>query len=329
MAPPHHDDVTGLVVVRSMPAIAFAGRLSCCAAASAGHRHGRRRLPPPRQVGQGAASAAFAALHSARLVELVDTRDLKSLGSKELCRFESGSGHQQDPSTRAADRITGFPAPQLYFPNYDLKIIGLRAILVVEHSGRAQWARLGITRRQRRGEGNGAEIGEACRVRVDSDRVSWLGRARRRARGEPDRNRSSAQCDFAADSLDARRNPRSDAGGFPAAGDGRSAAAPARLPAGEIQPLRRAHRDALGLEAAIPQYANRLQRLSLWNDNAPVNSVTISLLLYHQSTGRIYWQAEARCEGLTTDAIPAAMIVPMMNEFGRSSSGELACTRSS
>lgn len=83
------------------------------------------------------------------------------------------------------------------------------------------------------------------------------------------------------------------------------------------------------LEAAIPQYANRLQRLSLWNDNAPVNSVTISLLLYHQSTGRIYWQAEARCEGLTTDAIPAAMIVPMMNEFGRSSSGELACTRSS
>ena len=29
----------------------------------------------------------------ARLAELVDARDLKSLGSKELCRFESGSGH--------------------------------------------------------------------------------------------------------------------------------------------------------------------------------------------------------------------------------------------
>jgi hypothetical protein len=30
----------------------------------------------------------------ARMVKLVDTRDLKSLGWKRLCRFESGSGHQ-------------------------------------------------------------------------------------------------------------------------------------------------------------------------------------------------------------------------------------------
>jgi hypothetical protein len=30
----------------------------------------------------------------ARVVELVDTRDLKSLGPKGLCRFESGRGHQ-------------------------------------------------------------------------------------------------------------------------------------------------------------------------------------------------------------------------------------------
>ena len=30
----------------------------------------------------------------ARVVEQVDTRDLKSLGSKELCRFNSGLGHK-------------------------------------------------------------------------------------------------------------------------------------------------------------------------------------------------------------------------------------------
>ena len=28
------------------------------------------------------------------MVKLVDTRDLKSLGWKRLCRFDSGSGHQ-------------------------------------------------------------------------------------------------------------------------------------------------------------------------------------------------------------------------------------------
>ncbi len=31
----------------------------------------------------------------ARMVKLVDTRDLKSLGWKRLCRFDSGSGHHQ------------------------------------------------------------------------------------------------------------------------------------------------------------------------------------------------------------------------------------------
>ena len=32
-------------------------------------------------------------LHLARVVKLVDTRDLKSLGEKSLYRFDSGSGH--------------------------------------------------------------------------------------------------------------------------------------------------------------------------------------------------------------------------------------------
>ena len=37
--------------------------------------------------------ACYLLRHTARLMELVDIRDLKSRGSKEPCRFESGSGH--------------------------------------------------------------------------------------------------------------------------------------------------------------------------------------------------------------------------------------------
>ena len=80
---------------------------------------------------------------------------------------------------------------------------------------------------------------------------------------------------------------------------------------------------------AIPQYSKPAPRLSLWNDIAPPDSVTLSLTLYHQSTGRIYWQAEGRCTGLTPDALAASMVAPLMNEFGRTTSGELACTSSS
>ena len=36
-----------------------------------------------------------ALLHLARVVKLVDTRDLKSLGEKSLYRFDSGPGHHQ------------------------------------------------------------------------------------------------------------------------------------------------------------------------------------------------------------------------------------------
>lgn len=52
-------------------------------------RRGQSRMLEHRfQPGPAGAHRA-----SARLVELVDTRDLKSLGPRGLCRFESGSGH--------------------------------------------------------------------------------------------------------------------------------------------------------------------------------------------------------------------------------------------
>lgn len=37
-------------------------------------------------------------LYLARVVKLVDTTDLKSVGWKRLCRFKSGPGHQQSIS---------------------------------------------------------------------------------------------------------------------------------------------------------------------------------------------------------------------------------------
>lgn len=33
---------------------------------------------------------------TARVVKLANTRDLKSLGERSLCRFESGLGHMKD-----------------------------------------------------------------------------------------------------------------------------------------------------------------------------------------------------------------------------------------
>ena len=83
------------------------------------------------------------------------------------------------------------------------------------------------------------------------------------------------------------------------------------------------------VEPAIPQYANPQPRLSLWNAASGSDIVTVSLLLYHQSTGRALWQAEATCRGLPADAIASAMVAPMMGEFGRTTSARLACTRAS
>lgn len=82
-------------------------------------------------------------------------------------------------------------------------------------------------------------------------------------------------------------------------------------------------------EVSIPQYNNAPGRLSLWNSAAAPDEVAVSLTLYHQSSGRIYWQAEGVCRGLDASSIAAAMIVPMMDQFGRSTKTSLSCVRSS
>ena len=41
----------------------------------------------------------------ARMVKLVDTRDLKSLGWKRLCRFDSGSGSGSGTSKSSGYRV--------------------------------------------------------------------------------------------------------------------------------------------------------------------------------------------------------------------------------
>lgn len=79
---------------------------------------------------------------------------------------------------------------------------------------------------------------------------------------------------------------------------------------------------------SIPQYDNAPQRLSLWN-SAGADSVAVSLTLYHQSTGQKLWQAEGVCRGLDAASVAGSMIVPMMDQFGRSVTTSLSCTRQS
>lgn len=79
---------------------------------------------------------------------------------------------------------------------------------------------------------------------------------------------------------------------------------------------------------AIPHYANVQERLSLWNAAAAPGSVTVSLILYHQSSGRVLWQAEGSCASMDAAALSASMVVPLMNSFGQTSRGELSCLRS-
>ena len=83
------------------------------------------------------------------------------------------------------------------------------------------------------------------------------------------------------------------------------------------------------VDVAIPQYNNAPNRLSLWNSATGADTVTVSLTLYHQSSGRIYWQAEGVCRGLDAASIPGAMIVPMMDQFGRTTKTSLSCARAS
>ena len=83
------------------------------------------------------------------------------------------------------------------------------------------------------------------------------------------------------------------------------------------------------VEPAIPQYANAQPRLSIWNASTGPNAVTVSLILYHQSTGRTYWQAEGTCPAMDAAALSASMIVPLMEYFGQSKKAELGCTRAS
>ncbi len=74
----------------------------------------------------------------ARVVELVDTRDLKSLGSKELCRFESGRGHQRhiSPEHRSPH---GASMSQVFDYASTLKSVAAQQIdqikLLIEHPG--------------------------------------------------------------------------------------------------------------------------------------------------------------------------------------------------
>ncbi len=83
------------------------------------------------------------------------------------------------------------------------------------------------------------------------------------------------------------------------------------------------------VEPTIPQYANSQPRLSLWNAAPGPNAVTVSLILYHQSTGRTYWQAEGTCPAMDASAVSASMIVPLMEYFGQTKKAVLGCARSS
>jgi hypothetical protein len=77
----------------------------------------------------------------------------------------------------------------------------------------------------------------------------------------------------------------------------------------------------------IPGYSNTTRRLSIWPERDSGNAVYVSLLLYHQSTGQIFWQAEAVCAGLPPDSrnIVNAMVGPLMNKIGSSGKAQLDC----
>ena len=77
----------------------------------------------------------------------------------------------------------------------------------------------------------------------------------------------------------------------------------------------------------IPGYSNTSQRLSVWPEADQPNAIYVSLMLYHQSTGQVYWQGEAVCIGLPPDAanIVNAMVGPLMQRMGTSGKSSLSC----
>jgi hypothetical protein len=77
----------------------------------------------------------------------------------------------------------------------------------------------------------------------------------------------------------------------------------------------------------IPGYSNAAQRLSIWPEADRPDAIYVSLMLYHQSTGQVFWQGEAVCTGLPADApnIINAMVGPLMQRIGTSGKSSLSC----
>ncbi len=79
----------------------------------------------------------------------------------------------------------------------------------------------------------------------------------------------------------------------------------------------------------IPGYANVTQRLSIWPQPDQADTIYVSLMLYHQSTGQVLWQGEAVCVGLPPDSrnIVNAMVGPLMGQIGTSGQASLECRK--
>ncbi len=79
----------------------------------------------------------------------------------------------------------------------------------------------------------------------------------------------------------------------------------------------------------IPGYRNATQRLSIWPEPDQPNAIYLSLLLYHQSTGQVFWQGEAVCIGVLPDAlnIVNAMVGPLMEQLGHTGKASLDCRK--
>lgn len=79
----------------------------------------------------------------------------------------------------------------------------------------------------------------------------------------------------------------------------------------------------------VAGYKNSQSRLAIWSAPQQPGAVYLSLLLYHQSSGTVYWQAEAVCADMPADAahIVNAMVAPMMARFGKADKTTLGCRR--
>ena len=77
----------------------------------------------------------------------------------------------------------------------------------------------------------------------------------------------------------------------------------------------------------IPGYDSVTPRLGIWPEPEKADTVYLSLLVYHQSTGQVIWQGEAMCPGLSPDAnnVINAMIGPLLDQMGVNGKGRLDC----